>query len=336
MPTITIHLTQEQLQTLVKEQEVDIDLPIDNIGRASNRQILSVQTFIELFKEQIVRLRLSGNLRTLETYQAAYRKFSAFLGERDLCSAPITSDLMESYQANLRRCDLSLNTVSFYMRILRAVYHKAVDKGLTIDHHPFRHVYTGMAKTSKRAITLEEIRRIKQLDIHSERLLFARDIFLLSFYTRGMAFVDMAYLKKSDLKDGILTYKRKKTGQQLHVRWEKEMQEIVDLYPSKTGKYLLPLIHTLNGKERNQYRNHQTKINEDLKKIAQLAGISQKLTMYCARHSWATIARQMNIPVEVISRGMGHTNERTTEIYLRSIDVKTLDQANHQILESLQ
>jgi integrase len=152
-----------------------------------------------------------------------------------------------------------------------------------------------------------------------------------------MSFVDIAYLKQGDIRNGILTYKRRKTGQMLNIRWEEAMQEIVDRYQKQHGgTYLLPIINKENGKERNQYRHVQTQVNKHLKTIAEMAGMSTKLTMYCARHSWATIARQLQIPMEVISHGMGHTHERTTEIYLKSIDIESIDQANRRIISLLQ
>lgn len=173
----------------------------------------------------------------------------------------------------------------------------------------------------------------QELQIDDREVRFARDLFLFSFYTRGMSFVDIAYLQHSDVKDGILTYKRRKTGQQLTVSWEASMQEIVDEY-SQSGHspYLLPIIKKRNGKERNQYRHVQALVNSHLKTIAQMAGINCKLTMYCARHSWASIARQLDIPMRVISRGMGHDNELTTEIYLKSVDSQSVDQANREII----
>jgi integrase len=221
------------------------------------------------------------------------------------------------------------------MRILRAVYNRCVERGLTENNDPFRRVYTGIARTAKRALTLDEMRRLKNLTTDDEALAMARDLFLFSFYTRGMSFVDIAYLRKADVRDGVLSYKRRKTGQLLTLAWEPKMQEIVDRHPALCTQYLLPIIHTVNGRERNQYRNRQTRVNVALKEVARLAGIGRKLTMYCARHSWATIARQVGVSVDVISRGMGHNSRRTTEIYLSTVDVKTIDKANRQIMDEL-
>ena len=336
MPYITIHLTQEQINDLLQNKDIVVGASEQEAGvRISVPAEHSRTTIFELFTEQISRLRQIGSLRTAETYTAAFRKFRHFRGEQDILPCDITADLMEAFQNSLKKQQLSMNTISFHLRKLRAIYNKAAERGLTADLHPFRHVYTGIAKTVKRAITIREMKCIKEAGLSDPLLCFSRDMFLFSFYTRGMAFVDMAYLRKSDIKDGTLTYMRKKTGQQLTIRWERMMQQIVDRYAVKNSEFLLPIIHFRNGKERNQYRNVQTKINRGLKEVARVAGVDHRLTMYVARHTWATIARQMKVPIDIISSGMGHTNEKTTEIYLKSIDMSILDNANWQIIESI-
>lgn len=330
MPNLTISLTKEQIEALLRNENVTIDLTGETTVCPAAGTSLT-----EYMKDLIRRLKANGNIRTSETYTQALKKLLRFMLDEDLAISDITDQRMQDYQAWLRKQGLALNTISFYMRILRAVYNKAVDQGLLTDRRPFRHVYTGQAKTRKRALTIMEIRRIYALKPGSRSLCFARDMFLFSFFTRGMAFVDMAHLKTSDIKGGTLCYKRQKTGQQLSIRWEKAMQEIIDRYPSATGTYLLPLITQTNGRERNQYRSMQSKINRDLKEIARMARLSQRLTMYMARHSWATIARDLKVPTSIISEGMGHTNERTTQIYLKNIDVKVIDQANRQVINTL-
>ena len=155
-----------------------------------------------------------------------------------------------------------------------------------------------------------------------------------SFYTRGMSFIDMAHLKKKDLQNGFLSYRRRKTGQQLVIRWEKCMQEIIDKYPDCHTDYLLPVIRR-HEKGQSQYRNALRLINNKLKEIAVLAGLQTNLTMYVSRHSWASIAKSKNIPLSVISEGMGHDSEATTQIYLASLDSAMIDKANRTILKEL-
>lgn len=291
----------------------------------------------EYMQEQIERLMNQGRERTGETYRSALSSFMKFRGGMDLCFDKMDAELMEHYEAEMRFTrHLSRNTTSFYMRIWRCVYRKAVGEGLAPPTDPFEHVYTGVDKTSKRAATLTDIRHIRQLDLSGHRSLdFARDVFLFSFYMRGMSFIDLAYLRKKDLSGGYVNYSRRKTGKKLVIRWEKHMQEIVDKYGETETQYLLPIIEREDGTERRQYRNKMLLVNRKLKKIAVRVGLTAPLTMYVARHSWASIARAKNISIGVISEAMGHDSEITTQIYLSSIQTDQIDDANRNILKDL-
>ena len=147
-----------------------------------------------------------------------------------------------------------------------------------------------------------------------------------------MSFVDMSYLKKTDLKDGMLHYARKKTGQEIDIEWTDELQEITDRNPSCTDVYLLPIIRKTNGKERNQKRYMQNLVNENLKVISKALKLKEPLTMYVARHTWASLARDNGIPLKTISLAMGHESEKTTQIYLKNLDVNAVDRANREII----
>lgn len=295
------------------------------------------QTFFVFMRDIISRLKQSGKARTAETYTSALGSLKKFREGKDLLFDEVTSDLMQLYEAHLQGRGLGKNTISFYNRILRATYNRAVEKGLTEQRYPFRHVYTGIEKTVKRAIPLEAVKRIKNLDLSLRPgLEFARDMFIFSFYTRGMSFIDMAYLKKKDLSDGVLTYRRRKTGQLLSIRWEKCMQEIVDRYDTGSGCYLLPIIRNAGENERAQYQNAMFLVNRKLKVIGRMTDLQLPLTMYVARHAWANAAKNKHIPLSVISEGMEHDSEQTTLIYLASLDRAVVDNANSLILNSLE
>lgn len=293
------------------------------------------QSFFNFMQCVIAHLRQMGKIRTAENYSCTLKSFMQFRQDRDILLSEIDSDLMQLYEAYLHGKGVVRNTSSFYMRILRAVYNRAPEKELVEQRNPFRHVYTGIDKTLKRSIPLKAIKQIKYLDLSLQPSLeFARDMFLFSFYTRGMSFIDMAYLKKKDLSNGILSYRRRKTGQQLFIRWEKCMQEIVNKYDTDLySPYLLPILKY--PYDRSQYKNVLYRTNKSLKEIAKMVGLSIPLTLYVARHSWASIAKSKNIPISVISEGMGHDSEMTTQIYLASLDNAVVDRANAQILKDL-
>lgn len=299
------------------------------------------------FMESIIaKLKQNGKIRTSETYRSALNSFKKFLASQaakddnrkseDIMLDCLTSAIMEDYEAWLKNRGVAPNTISFYFRILRAVYNRAVEEDTIENRNPFRHVYTGVDKTVKRALPLAVIKKIKALDLSlTPTLDFARDMFMMSFYFRGMSFIDMAYLKKSDLHNGYVIYRRRKTGQQLTIEWTKEMQMLLDKYPENESHYLLPIIKTTGINERCAYRNVGYAINCNLKHIASMLNLNFRLTMYVARHSWASAAKAKGIPVSVISEGMGHDSEATTQIYLASLDTSVVDKANSIILKSL-
>lgn len=284
----------------------------------------------------IAKLKQNGKVRTSETYKSTLNSFKKFRKDEDIMLDCLTSEIMEGYEAWHKCRGVAPNTISFYTRILRAVYNRAVEDDIIENRNPFRHVYTGVDKTVKRALPLAVIKRIKALDLSlTPSLDFSRDMFLMSFYLRGMSFIDMAFLKKSDLKNGYVTYRRRKTGQQLVIEWTKEMQMILDKYHENASDYLLPIIRNPGTNERCTYRNAGYNINHNLKRVAGMVGVSISLTLYVARHSWASAAKAKGIPLSVISEGMGHDSEATTQIYLASLDTSVVDKANSIIIKAL-
>lgn len=284
----------------------------------------------------IIKLKQNGKTRTSETYTVTLNSFKKFRQGKDIMIDCLNSEIMEAYEAWHQQRGVSPNTISFYTRILRAVYNRAIEDEIIENRNPFRHVYTGVDKTVKRALPLSIIKKIKALDLSlTPSLDFARDMFIMSFMLRGMSFIDMAYLRKSDLSNGYVIYRRRKTGQQLTIEWTKEMQMILDKYPENNSDYLLPIIKNPGTNERYTYRNVGYNINHNLKTIAKKVGVTISLTLYVARHSWASAAKAKGIPLSVISEGMGHDSETTTQIYLASLDTSVVDKANSIILKSL-
>ena len=304
---------------------------IDEFNRYANDY--SLFNFMESI---IIKLKQNGKIRTSETYTVTLNSFKKFREDEDIMLDCLNSEIMEAYEAWHQQRGVSPNTISFYTRILRAVYNRAVENEIIENRNPFRHVYTGVDKTVKRALPLSIIKKIKALDLSlTPALDFARDMFIMSFMLRGMSFIDMAYLRKSDLSNSYVTYRRRKTGQLLTIEWTKEMQMILDKYPENSTDYLLPIIKNTGTNERYTYRNVGYNINHNLKTIAKKVGITIPLTLYVARHSWASVAKAKGIPLSVISEGMGHDSEATTQIYLASLDTSVVDKANSLILKSL-
>jgi integrase len=152
-----------------------------------------------------------------------------------------------------------------------------------------------------------------------------------------MAFVDIAYLKMANLHNGTLTYTRRKTGQLLTIRVEPCIQRIIDRYAQPDTPYLFPIITSTDPDV--AYRQYQAALNRHnrlLGRLSEMLGCGCKLTSYTSRHSWATAARNHNVPISVISQGMGHTSEQTTRIYLTMLENSVIDEANKWIINSIE
>lgn len=293
--------------------------------------------FIAYAQRLIAQLE-NANVPVAEKYKCSLNKFIKFHGDKEVPFRCFTPQLMTSFERWMKG-NVTRNISSFYMRCLHAIYNRAVEESVADDgRNPFHHVYTGVDKTQKQALPMALIQKIKDCNLDGKpKMAYARDIFMLSFYFRGMSFVDMAYLTKRNIANGILTYRRKKTAQPLTIKMLPRMEEIVGRYAAScAGDYLLPILSEADCKKaRLQYKAASRKINTQLKKLGEMLNLPIKLTMYVARHSWATAAQDRNVPISVISRGLGHDSEKTTRVYLASIDTSEVDKANDLILSSL-
>ena len=328
----------KQFIALITEKELSlVEYTTDDIVEAF-KQLPKCPTWFCFIHGMIVRKVRMGRYGTAKTYYDALASFCRFRDGKDIVISALNAETMNGYEAWLKQRGMKRNSSSCYLRTLRTLYRKAVEEGLTTDKNIFRHVYTGFANTPKRAITLNAVRTIKRLNLPDYSFLaFARDIFMLCIYLQGISFVDMAYLKKSDIKNGLLQYSRKKTGQSLSIGWEPAMQDIVGTYAhlTKGSPYLLPIITRKDGTERLQYERMIHRVNFYLKKIGEMAGLQIPLTTYCARHTWASIMRDMGTDLSVISRGLGHESLKTTQIYLSFIETEDVMKANRKLIDKI-
>lgn len=277
-----------------------------------SHKALTTTPFLDFMQTQIVQLQATNRLGTAKNYEKAMCSFGEFLGGYNLPLSALTEQVVSAYNAYLVQRGLVRNSVSFYMRILRAVYNKAVRQKLIPQEQPFAEVYTGIDHTRKRAVSESVISSLNKLQLPAESsLALVRDMFIFSYCTRGMAFVDMAYLKKSDLQDGTIRYSRHKTGQLLTIKIEPCIGRIISRYERPDTPYIFPIITASHPAEAyEQYRSALNTHNRLLGKLSAMLGCGCRLTSYTSRHSWATAARDHNVPISVISAGMGHTTEQ--------------------------
>lgn len=293
----------------------------------------TVTGVISFTRKLIDDLRKMGKKSMVRRYRLTLNSFLKFSGEGEVAWEEFNSTLVTGYEEYLRNRGLCRNSTSFYMRNLRSIINRAVDHDYEVPRNPFKHVYMGVDKTVKRAVPLKTVCRIRDANLSAyPHLDFARNVFMFSFYTRGMSFVDIAFLRKVDLSNGVITYFRRKTSQQIQVRVENPTRDIMKKLGESTTPYLLPIIDNENTDLDGQYRNVYHRVNRNLRKLGEMLKLDTKLTLYVARHTWASIAHHNNVPISTISKAMGHDSETTTLIYLSSIDSSAVDKANRRII----
>ena len=301
--------------------------------------MLNVLTFM---KEVADGLQMGGNFGTAHVYRSSLNAIIAYCGGEDFTFNEITPEWLKGFEIHLRKRKCSWNTVSTYMRILRAVYNRAVDNN-EAKYIPrlFRYVYTGTRAEHQRALETGDVEKIFAglilLSGVNPAIQRARHFFILMFLMRGMPFVDLAYLRKSDLHGNVITYRRRKTGRPLSVTLTNEAMRIVRMYMNQDvhSPYLFSFLRSPEG-TMEAYREYQLALrsfNRQLLILGEFLGIPNRLSSYTARHTWATTAYYCEIHPGIISEAMGHSSITVTETYLKPFRSKKIDEANKQVLD---
>ncbi|NDV84358.1 site-specific integrase [Bacteroides sp. 51] len=293
--------------------------------------------FMEVLSRE---LSQQGRMGTRLSYISTCRSVSSFAKNTSINLKEVFSkEFLYRYQHYLLYKGCCYNTVSSYMRVLRSVRNKAVKRGLIhTDSDLFDHVYTGSEPTQKRAISPKTILALHSADLSAYPLLkLSRDLFMLSFHLQGMSFVDLAHLRKADLKGNMIIYHRRKTGGLIAVPILAPARDLLNRYRNKdkSSPYLLSILSCADSKLKIQYSSVLRTYNRRLKKLSEVLGLSENITSYVSRHSWATAAYHIGVPTTLIGEALGHRTEEVTRVYLASFDTKMLAYANKKVLNSL-
>ncbi len=297
----------------------------------------SVFAFTENLIEDFVEAKRIGTARS---YREVLRSIRVFRNQRNLSFNEVNLDFLKKFETAYLSRGNSLGGLAVYMRTLRAIYNKAIKAGVAEQEgYPFKDYAIRTGKTRKRAIPIEAIQKIKDLDLNPKEALFNdRNTFLMSFYLRGMPYVDLAHLKVSNIIDGRIQYDRQKTAEPFDIKIPEQLSPILKILIKGKSKedYVLPIIKRKSSVL--QYRDIQwarARYNRNLKQIAQMAGIEEKLTSYVSRHSYASIADEMGIPVTAISQMLGHEKISTTQAYLNKLRKSKLDEYQNEVIKGL-
>lgn len=286
--------------------------------------------FLDIVENTIKTLLASRGKSTIDNYRTAIASFVRYAGI-NVSIRDISRQMVEGWQLWLKNQGVKLNTISCYMRSLRSVISHSDFPSLVTT--AFNTVFTGNIKTDKRSISSSDLQKLRTIQLpQGSSLCFARDLFLFSVYALGMPFVDVASLRKRQIVNGYIEYQRHKTRQPIRVKIEPQMQRIIKRYSIPDSDYVFPILTTGAMKE---YETARNRYNRHLRQISKIAGLHRTLTSYVARHSWASMAYSNNVDLAVISKALGHSNTKTTMVYIREIDDNRIDMANHKLLGTI-
>lgn len=320
-----------------RELEIqDVVIELDAIGdpytvedvKARLDRHQSKVTIQDHYREKAERLNATGHTGNARVYSECLKHFDRY-AQRPITFQEFNYRKLKLFEEHMAMKGLSVNTIAMRMRTLRAVFNSAIKEGLVHEKfYPFKNYSIKMEQTRKRALTADHIRQIEEIELDHPSEAWARDLFLFSFYCMGMSFVDMSHLKWDDIRNDRIQYKRSKTGILYNIGFHPKLKVIVDRFKEQsTDEYVLPIIE--EGKpEYMEYRNDLRWYNRLLHRIGEQLDLPIPLTSYVSRHSWATIAKRKGVSTSIISEGLGHTTERTTQIYLDSFENASMDEAN--------
>lgn len=297
--------------------------------------------------EVIGMLKREGKFPAMHVYACTLRSYEKFCAEErypknttaSLSMQKIfTPERLKEYEDWLAGQQSSPNTISTYMRTLQAVYNRWMSPGIE-GYNPvlFKDVYTKVESRTKRALTAEQMEQLRNTDfsVLTLRQQQVLTYFLLMFMLRGMPFIDLAHLRKSDLRNRRITYRRHKTGKLMVVDVPPDAMRLLQKYRDKTdSEYLFPLLHGGLFMEEHHHRYQETlrHFNRELARLMKqlLPGVS--VSSYTARHTWATLAYHSGVPVGLISQSLGHSSIRVTMTYLKPFDAEVIDRINRQVI----
>lgn len=293
--------------------------------------------FLQYAKQQIELLKTSGRFGNARAYHSMYQMLHKFHTREVLPFEEITVKFLKNLEVDYLSRGNSLNGLSVVLRALRAIYNKAIQEGL-IDKetYPFENYRIRKTPTAKRAISQDAMNNILSLELKEGHPCFhARNYFLFSYLTFGLNFTDAAWLQVKDTADGRVRYTRRKTKQVYHLKIVEALKPIIEYYAQnkKPDDFLFPIIKRESGIDRDKdVLWARKRYNKRLKEIATLCKIEETLTSYVSRHSAATQALFLGIPVAAISKLLGHSSLTVTQTYLKSLPDNVID-SYHELLE---
>lgn len=320
----------------------DDDFSIEKLRNRLNGKELSNETStFKVFADRIITQMFESNrVGNAIVYQTAVNRFLHFHNKKDLKFSEITYKLLEEFIFCLKMQGLKTNSISNYLRSLRAIYNRAIKENIIErSKYPFYDLKIKVEKTQKRAISKDDIFKLINIKtIEGSEQWKALNYFLLSYYFIGISFTDLAYLKHENILNGRVVFRRRKTRKLYDIKLFPQAKLILEIMrPHHNCPYLLPVLgdevleDSIIAKKIIQQWVKTTNLN--LKKLAIKVGIKNNLTTYVSRHTFGTAAKKLGYSNELIAEALGHEyGNKTTNIYLDSFDKDVVDAMHYTVI----
>lgn len=305
-------------------------------GKPESFKEVTFKSFSDKLILQMLEINKTGNALV---YQTAVNRFVAFYGKDDFVFKDVNYSVLEQFEHHLLLAGLKLNSISNYIRTIRAIYNKAIKlKVVERSFYPFYDISIKSEKTAKRAILKDDIYKLKQVSLEKHSTAWrSLNYFLLSFYLRGISFTDLAYLTRNNIIDGRIEYKRRKTHKNYSIKLLPEAEILFQQFEVVGSKYLLPILPNEaiedDLKTKKIIRQCIKTTNKYLKRLALEVGLGSSVTTYTSRHSFGTIAKRLGYSNELIAESLGHEyGNKITNIYLDTFDTEVLDSIHKHVI----
>ena len=310
-------------------------LSITELKNTLSRPLNSI-SFFEFTKTLINEMKEAKKFGNARAYQQVYNVVKTFNKKESLRFEEITYRFLKRFETAHLKKGNSINGLSMYLRTIRAIFNKAITEGLvTRDRYPFTRYKIKSEPTAKRAISREKIKRILDLELETNTPLFhARNYFLSSYLMNGISFIDMAFLKVGNIIDGRIHYKRQKTAKPYDIKITQQLSSLLDTYleGKKKTDFIFPIVKRSELLEQHRdIRDARIKYNRRLKEIAKICKIEDNLTSYVSRHSMATNLILNDVPINALSKMLGHSDLQTTEIYIKNLPTHIMDEYQERL-----
>lgn len=338
---LNIKLSKEyfKIQQLILELDDSFsmtDLRNKIEGKLISTEFVTFKSFSDKLIIQMLEVKKTGNALV---YQTAVNQLISFTAQPNLLFCDIDYSLLEQFIHYLNVKGLKQNSISNYLRTIRAIYNKAIKaKVVQNSFYPFNDLTIKSEKTGNRAVLKGDIIKFEQMTLVENSASWkAVNYFLLSFYLIGMSFTDLAYLKTDNIVNGRILFRRRKTHKNYSIKLFKQSESIIKQFDSLGNKYLLPVLNESIPEDSQQAKKVIKQwiktTNKYLKRLGEQQGIIVPVTSYVARHTFATTAKKLGYSNEIIAEALGHEyGNKTTNIYLDSFDTDVVDEMHFKVI----